>query len=244
MKIRSIDSRRKTNALLTIGCAAIMAIGIGEANATVVGPDSPAQVGITFTTSGGPARSAPLTVNYSASSTPLIYDTLYWGLAGVAASMDGTQNNYLSTVVLTNNNQTATWTGSTSFAGTPVQTEFVATITGGSWMTPPSGVSDPTQPLLEVAQISGAFSVTEQFFAKTTNGSYTPFITEYNFLNSQNPQQQFNGVTSIQGEFFYTTPTVETAVPEPSTWAMLLLGFAGVGFMAYRQKSKAQFRFV
>jgi PEP-CTERM motif len=29
-----------------------------------------------------------------------------------------------------------------------------------------------------------------------------------------------------------------SAVPEPSTWAMLLLGFAGVGFMAYRRKSK------
>jgi hypothetical protein len=28
------------------------------------------------------------------------------------------------------------------------------------------------------------------------------------------------------------------AVPEPSTWAMLLLGFAGVGFMAYRRKAK------
>ena len=28
------------------------------------------------------------------------------------------------------------------------------------------------------------------------------------------------------------------AVPEPSTWAMMLLGFAGVGFVAYRRKSK------
>jgi hypothetical protein len=28
------------------------------------------------------------------------------------------------------------------------------------------------------------------------------------------------------------------AVPEPSTWAMLLLGFAGIGFTAYRRKSK------
>jgi hypothetical protein len=27
-------------------------------------------------------------------------------------------------------------------------------------------------------------------------------------------------------------------VPEPSTWAMLILGFADVGFMAYRRKSK------
>jgi hypothetical protein len=29
-----------------------------------------------------------------------------------------------------------------------------------------------------------------------------------------------------------------SSVPEPSTWAMMLLGFVGVGFMAYRRKSK------
>jgi hypothetical protein len=27
-----------------------------------------------------------------------------------------------------------------------------------------------------------------------------------------------------------------SAVPEPSTWAMMILGFLGVGFMAYRRK--------
>ena len=27
-----------------------------------------------------------------------------------------------------------------------------------------------------------------------------------------------------------------SAVPEPSTWAMMILGFAGIGFMAYRKK--------
>lgn len=31
---------------------------------------------------------------------------------------------------------------------------------------------------------------------------------------------------------------VAGAVPEPSTWAMLILGFAGIGFMTYRRKSK------
>jgi hypothetical protein len=31
------------------------------------------------------------------------------------------------------------------------------------------------------------------------------------------------------------TPTV-SGVPEPSTWAMMILGFFGVGFMAYRRK--------
>jgi len=30
---------------------------------------------------------------------------------------------------------------------------------------------------------------------------------------------------------------ITPGVPEPSTWAMMILGFAGVGFMAYRRKS-------
>ena len=34
------------------------------------------------------------------------------------------------------------------------------------------------------------------------------------------------------------TVEISAAVPEPSTWAMLLLGFAGIGFMGYRRKSK------
>jgi hypothetical protein len=33
-------------------------------------------------------------------------------------------------------------------------------------------------------------------------------------------------------------------VPEPSTWAMLLLGFAGVGFMTYRRKAKSALHFL
>jgi hypothetical protein len=30
--------------------------------------------------------------------------------------------------------------------------------------------------------------------------------------------------------------TLTSAVPEPSTWAMMILGFFGIGFMAYRRK--------
>jgi hypothetical protein len=35
-------------------------------------------------------------------------------------------------------------------------------------------------------------------------------------------------------------PQVNPGVPEPSTWAMLLLGFAGIGFMAYRRRNKSR----
>jgi len=44
----------------------------------------------------------------------------------------------------------------------------------------------------------------------------------------------------LQNAFEVGRFTVQTvaAVPEPSTWAMMILGFAGVGFMAYRHRSR------
>jgi PEP-CTERM motif len=37
---------------------------------------------------------------------------------------------------------------------------------------------------------------------------------------------------------FYTITV--TSVPEPATWAMMLLGFAGLGFTGYRATKKSQ----
>jgi hypothetical protein len=31
-----------------------------------------------------------------------------------------------------------------------------------------------------------------------------------------------------------------SAVPEPSTWAMMIVGFASVGFMAYRRRGRGR----
>jgi hypothetical protein len=42
---------------------------------------------------------------------------------------------------------------------------------------------------------------------------------------------------SISGKIVVGAPMV-AAVPEPSTWAMMILGFCGLGFMAYRRKDK------
>lgn len=33
--------------------------------------------------------------------------------------------------------------------------------------------------------------------------------------------------------------TVTEAVPEPSTWAMMILGFVGVGYMTYRRRKQS-----
>ena len=38
------------------------------------------------------------------------------------------------------------------------------------------------------------------------------------------------------------TGATVSAVPEASTWAMMIFGFLGVGFMAYRRKPSARLR--
>ena len=48
--------------------------------------------------------------------------------------------------------------------------------------------------------------------------------------------------TSTDGNLYYTineSGSVEVSphtAPEPATWAMMLLGFAGLGFLAYRKR--------
>jgi hypothetical protein len=44
--------------------------------------------------------------------------------------------------------------------------------------------------------------------------------------------------SSVHNFFGDLVVVAAPAVPEPATWAMLLLGFAGIGFVAYRRNSK------
>jgi hypothetical protein len=71
----------------------------------------------------------------------------------------------------------------------------------------------------------------------------TPFTYSYqanaNFNQGNQSVFQFgsDGLT-----LFSNTVTLTNGVPEPSTWAMMILGFAGVGFVAYRRRNAAAFR--
>ncbi|HVQ69418.1 MAG TPA: PEPxxWA-CTERM sorting domain-containing protein [Bradyrhizobium sp.] len=62
--------------------------------------------------------------------------------------------------------------------------------------------------------------------------------TDPGFLIGFGTQTAFNSVvfsTSPSAfEFAFASP-----VPEPSTWAMMILGFIGIGFMAYRRRNVA-----
>jgi hypothetical protein len=71
----------------------------------------------------------------------------------------------------------------------------------------------------------------------TISGGNTYFFGGYKIV--LNPYSSGpNDIGTYVGDL---TATV-SAVPEPATWAMMLLGFAGVGFVAYRRKATPAFR--
>jgi PEP-CTERM motif len=69
--------------------------------------------------------------------------------------------------------------------------------------------------------------------------SYT--LYSFTVIGTGHDTLTFGGFRN-DGGFFGLDDVNVAAVPEPSTWAMMILGFAGIGFMAYRKKSKPTFR--
>ena len=68
--------------------------------------------------------------------------------------------------------------------------------------------------------------------------------TVYEIEVGPNPGYNLRYFTSPQnlvydyGAFTVSAVPEVAAVPEPSTWAMMILGFTGVGFMAYRRRNQ------
>ena len=77
----------------------------------------------------------------------------------------------------------------------------------------------------------------EFHLANGTNGTYNPLTGRWDNPDSGNSNGSSTSVMYITADF-------TAAVPEASTWAMMILGFAGVGFMAYRRRNQASLRIV
>ena len=71
-------------------------------------------------------------------------------------------------------------------------------------------------------------------WAAADHGTQT-VCTLGSFPNGCTENTQVRGLVFTPGTF-----EVASAVPEPATWAMMILGFAGVGFLAYRRREKSQ----
>jgi hypothetical protein len=70
-----------------------------------------------------------------------------------------------------------------------------------------------------------SFPVDNPMVIEGNDVSYAPF-----FFDTLGP----HGTASLFATYTYT-PNPANGVPEPSTWAMMIVGFAGLGYAAYRR---------
>jgi hypothetical protein len=128
-------------------------------------------------------------------------------------------------------------------------TQSVATVIGANYqlnfgLSGENGPGGITTLAVTIGSQTTDFTITSDnssFFNKpfaltTINYVATSADTAISFIETAS-NDGGNNDALIDGVSFQG-PSVTSAVPEPSTWAMLILGFAGIGFMAYRRKSK------
>ena len=75
---------------------------------------------------------------------------------------------------------------------------------------------------------SGSYAENEQYLVSRTQTD----------ADTYNDPGLFPNPLRSPSDVPFTIASVTPAVPEPSTWAMMILGFAGVGLMAYRRKKQ------
>jgi len=122
------------------------------------------------------------------------------------------------------------------------------TITGLSTYDSPSNVVyPPSPPNIGVDTLGFSFTVADgtAFNVYEDDGNYTPGTpfacgAVYCIVGPGAPStvDASNDPVSTLDSFTVTV----AAVPEPSTWAMMVLGFAGLGFAGYRRSRKSHAR--
>jgi hypothetical protein len=159
------------------------------------------------------------------------------------------------------------WTPTTSYVGgsvgnAPPQSGGILRLIGGNsnvtdtikFSTP---VTDPIFAIWSLGQggVSAKFNFNAPFTIQAGGPSVEYGGSSITALGNTvagvegNGTLQFNGTYSsiswtnpVREDWYGFTVGVQSAVPEPSTWAMMILGFAGVGFMAYRRRNSTALR--
>jgi hypothetical protein len=119
--------------------------------------------------------------------------------------------------------------GFTADAASPVHESAFGDFTNGITYTGPKTVQ------LLTFSVADAGLLSASTFAATSGGTSAFFAAD---ITSLVPGRDLPNTGAVGGL------TISTAIPEPSTWAMMILGFMGVGFLAYRRRGQPGFRFV
>ncbi len=98
------------------------------------------------------------------------------------------------------------------------------------------------------ASTNGSFSVVEFYTSGSIfNGGFAadadPAIFDFGaqlFTGTEATPMFSAGVTALDSGNLTVTVLTGAAIPELSTWAMMLMGFAGVGFVGYRRTVKTR----
>ena len=80
-------------------------------------------------------------------------------------------------------------------------------------------------------------SIGDESFSLTPQSSQSYTLTTLFFTNVSGPLSFTDLGPSDQQGNLIDNVVVTTGVPEPSTWAMMMLGFAGLGYAAFRRSN-------
>jgi PEP-CTERM motif-containing protein len=223
---------RALNGTIVALAAGIMFGSVAEAsvvNVSVAGAGQDTAVGANFNSlpasTVNPAPSSFTIGNWAFSNgSPTVQVNV--GGSGNGAQPFGTSGNYLS--VLGGGSENVSFAAplsSFSFFWGSIDTYNTITINTTAGNQTFTGTDIATMFAADGIQANGCQVLTNcnRYFTFAGNGDQ---ITGFSMSSSSNSFE----ITNI------------SAVPEPATWAMMILGFLGVGFMAYRRKPSARFR--
>lgn len=149
-----------------------------------------------------------------------------------------------------------------NFSFTPSQQLIGAPVSGsGTFTTSDTSLQVGGQTAFQILSITGTVNGFQILAPTNSSGYGNYFTTGPSFLdgtgvtfftqgsNSQNRvtffNQSSNGLYRVNtfspgaSEYVNASSALVAGVPEPSTWAMMILGFLGLGFLAYRRKHHA-----
>ena len=107
---------------------------------------------------------------------------------------------------------------------------FVGLAPGGSTLTQPTTAG--TDAWLATDTVPHAYPAP---FSFSSNGKWTQVSFDFGVTSTAPFGIKLEDFTGMPSDTFFQNLSV-SAVPETSTWAMMILGFSGLGFMAYRKK--------
>lgn len=205
----------------------------------------------TVISAASPASASVLTFDFENSNATLVgqyfyapQQTIYSSDHHTAASVAGVTFNQFSGV----QHQPSAW----GFPGTPnpSTTAFIQSYGGvaGTITFDTSSLIAGQSYLVSFLDIARPGYAVEPFTVQygATSALYTPGVSwqtqTFSFVAAANTNLVFAGQV-LSGDHGSAIDLVTvSAVPEPSTWAMMILGFLGVGCLAYRRKSGGALR--